>query len=141
MSHDPTPRAKMLRTSALWLTALAAAASPAVVSAATSSASARKTGVTVLAKVTAKPGMGDQLHDVFLGLVAPARKDAGNISYDLVRGVDDPLTFVSIECWADAASLQAHLKTPPITDAIAKLGSIVAGPPEIVSYTMVSDPV
>ncbi|MBD5635463.1 MAG: antibiotic biosynthesis monooxygenase [Candidatus Eremiobacteraeota bacterium] len=133
-------RPALLRSAALAFGALSAAAI-APLPAAAADAGMRKAGIVVIATVKAKPGMEGQLHDVFLSIVGPARADGGNLSYDLVQSVEDPTTFVSIEVWKSSAALQAHLATQPVTDAIAKLGSIVAGPPAIVSYKMVSDPV
>jgi quinol monooxygenase YgiN len=117
-----------------------AVAAPLPALAAMASSADRKAGVTVIAKLTAKPGQEAALHDLFLGLVAGARAEPANISYDLVVSVDDPATFVSIECWKSADALQAHLKTAPVLAAIAKLPPIVAAPPSILSYKMVSDP-
>ncbi len=118
-----------------------AASAPLPILAASKDAAARKSGITVIATLKAKPGQEAALHDLFLGLVAPARADPTNVSYDLVVSVDDPATFVSIECWQSADALAAHLKTASVLDAIGKLGPIVAGPPSILSYKMVSEPV
>lgn len=135
-------RSALLANGSAILGAFALAASaPLPASAAPKDAAARKSGITVIAKLTAKPGQEAALHDLFLGLVAPARAEPTNISYDLVVSVDDPATFVSVECWQSADALAAHLKTPPVLDAIGKLGPIVAGPPSILSFKMVSDPV
>jgi quinol monooxygenase YgiN len=133
--------ALLVRASAILGAFTLAASAPLPVLAASKDAAARKSGVTVIATLKAKPGQEAALHDLFLGLVAHARAEATNISYDLVVSVDDPATFVSIECWENADALAAHLKTPPVLDAIGKLGPIVAGPPSILSYKMVSDPV
>jgi quinol monooxygenase YgiN len=118
-----------------------ALASPLPASAATKGAAAHKAGVTVVAKVVAKAGQEQALHDLFLGLVGPARSEATNVSYDLYTSIDDPATFVSVECWTSADALAAHLKTPIVVDTIGKLGPVVAAPPSIVSFKMVSDPV
>jgi quinol monooxygenase YgiN len=138
---DSIARPALLKNAALFLVGMTAAAFvPQPAEAAMADAMARKGGITVLATVKAKPGSEQMLHDVFLSLVAPARADAGNISYDLVVSSDDPATFVSVEQWKSPDALAAHLKTAPVTSAIAKLGTIVAGPPVILSYKMVSDP-
>jgi quinol monooxygenase YgiN len=101
---------------------------------------ARKAGVTVLAHVVAKPGMESQVRDIFLSIVGPARTENGNLSYDLVESIDDPATFVSIETWKSADILQAHLSSQGIKDVIAKIAPLLAAPPSIVAFKMLSDP-
>ena len=141
-SESVMSRPALLTSAAAILGAFTlAASSPLPALAAMKGPAARKAGVTVIATIVAKPGEETALHDLFLSLVGPARADATNISYDLVRSVDNPATFVSIECWQSADALAAHLKSPIILDAIAKLPNIVAAAPAVLSYTMVSDPV
>ncbi len=132
--------ALLINASALLGAFTLAASAPLPVLAASKDAAAHKSGITVIATLKAKPGQEAALHDLFLGLVEHARAEPTNVSYDLVVSVDDPATFVSIECWQSADALAAHLKTPAVLDAIGKLGPIVAGPPSILSYKMVSDP-
>ncbi len=96
--------------------------------------------IVVLATVKSLPGMEAKLHDVFLSLVAPARADAGNISYDLVHAIDDPTTFISIERWSSPEALATHLKSQTIADAVTKLTGVLAAPPAIVSYKLISTP-
>ncbi len=96
--------------------------------------------IVVLATVKSLPGMESKLHDVFLSLVAPARADAGNISYDLVHSIDDPTTFISIERWSSPDALATHLKSQTIADAVTKLTGVLAAPPAIISYKLISTP-
>jgi quinol monooxygenase YgiN len=69
---------------------------------------------TVRAHVKAKPGKEVEMRKELLSLVAPSRKDAGCINYDLHEGKDNPAVFVFHENWASQAHLDAHLQKPDL---------------------------
>lgn len=47
----------------------------------------------------------------FRALASATRREAGNISYDVYRGIDDDLKFYIVEHWASPAALAAHERT------------------------------
>ena len=47
--------------------------------------------------------------------------DAGCISYQLARDLNDPMHFAVIEEWADMASLEAHMKAAHFIELIPQL--------------------
>ena len=47
----------------------------------------------------------------FRALAAAARKESGNLSYDLFRGIDDDQEFYVVEHWASPAALATHERT------------------------------
>ena len=47
----------------------------------------------------------------FRALAAAARKESGNLSYDLFRGIDDDQEFYVVEHWASLAALATHERT------------------------------
>lgn len=87
--------------------------------------------VFVIARVVASPGAAEALRAVLASLIAPTRAEAGCIQYDLLRDREDPGVFTFVEAWADDAALDAHFETPHFRDAAAKIGPLVAGPPDI----------
>jgi quinol monooxygenase YgiN len=56
----------------------------------------------------------EHINDVtaaFRALATASRRDAGNLSYDIYRGIDDDLDFYIVEHWASPAALTAHERT------------------------------
>ena len=47
----------------------------------------------------------------FRALVSASRKDPGNLSYDVYRGIDDDQEFYVVEHWASPEALAAHERT------------------------------
>ena len=96
--------------------------------------------VVVLARLVAQPGKEDAVREAFLTIVGPTRLEADNISYDVVQSVENPAEFVSVESWKSAAALPGHMQQKYVTDAIAQVGSLLAAPPSIITYTEISNP-
>src|ERR1035441_7658759 len=87
--------------------------------------------LTVTAQVKAKPGKESQMRQELLSLVAPSRQDAGCLNYDLHQGVDNPALFLFHENWTSKAHLDRHLQKPELQAVLARLGQLVAEPPQI----------
>ena len=87
--------------------------------------------ITVVAQIKAKPGNESQVRLLLLSLVAPSRKDAGCLNYDLHQGTNDPTLFLFHENWTSKAHLDAHLQKPDLQAALARVGQLVADPPQI----------
>ena len=87
--------------------------------------------LTVLAQMKAKPGKESQVRQELLSLVAPNRKDAGCVNYDLHQAVDNPALFLFHENWVSKAHLDAHLQKPDLQAVLGRLGPLVAEPPQI----------
>lgn len=75
----------------------------------------------VLAVITAKPGMRNQILEVFRANVPAVHAEAGCIAYEAVFDVRDPApgfaqfgadSFVVVEKWASLEALQAHTVAP-----------------------------
>ena len=94
--------------------------------------------VTVVARMTAKPGKEAALKNELLGLVAPSRKDAGCLNYDLHQSPENPANFMFYENWESKALLDQHLATPHLKTFLAKAGDLLAGRPEIVLWEKIS---
>ena len=87
--------------------------------------------LTVVAQVKAKPGKEAQVRQELLSLVAPSGKDAGCLNYDLHQGLDNPALFLFHENWTSKAHLDQHLQKPDLQAVLARVGQLVAEPPQI----------
>ena len=75
----------------------------------------------VLAIITAKPGMRDQMLEAYRGNVAAVRAEDGCVAYEAVVDVRNPAPgfaqfgpdkFVVVEKWASLDALKAHAVAP-----------------------------
>jgi quinol monooxygenase YgiN len=96
--------------------------------------------VTVVARVEAKPGMGDRLAEEMKPLVEGSRSDAGCINYDLHRGLENPSTLVIYENWSSSQALDEHLEQPHVQEWLGKLDELADGEVEITRLEMISAP-
>jgi quinol monooxygenase YgiN len=87
--------------------------------------------VTVVAQFKAKPGKEKQVRQELLSLLAPSRKDAGCVNYDLHQGLENPALFLFHENWASKAHLDAHLQKPDLRAVLGRVGQLVAEPPQV----------
>ena len=87
--------------------------------------------VTVIAQIKAKPGKESEVRRELLSLVAPSRKDAGCVNYDLHQALDNPALFMFHENWRSEAQREAHLQKPDLKAGLEKVGQLVAEPPQI----------
>ena len=92
---------------------------------------------TVTAQVKTKPGKESQMRQELLSLVAPSRQDAGCLNYDLHQAVDNPALFLFHENWTSKAHLDRHLQKPELQAVLARLGQLVAEPPQITLWEKV----
>ncbi|MDT7951462.1 MAG: putative quinol monooxygenase [Acetobacteraceae bacterium] len=80
--------------------------------------------LTVVAKLTAKPGKEDELLPMLQALLAPTHAEPGCINYDLHRSHEQPGTFMFIESWASRELLEAHMKSPHLVEFSDKQGAL-----------------
>jgi len=98
-----------------------------------------KTGITIIAFITAKAGMQQQVREVLLDLVAQTRKEKGCVNYDLHESQDNPREFVMYENWESAADLDAHARSEHL-QAFGKVArGLLERPAEITKWDMVSE--
>ena len=81
--------------------------------------------ITVMAKVTARPGREDELAALFEAQVQSVqREEPHTVSYAIYRTADDPLTFWFLEQYEDDAARALHSSAPHIRADIARLGDL-----------------
>ena len=59
------------------------------------------------------------------------RRDHEVCNYDLHQARDNPALFLFHENWVSKAHLDAHLQKPDLQAVLARLGQLVAEPPQI----------
>ena len=94
--------------------------------------------LTVIAQIKAKPGKENQVRQELLSLVAPSRKDAGCVNYDLHQSPDNPALFLFHENWTSKAHLDAHLQKPDLQAVLGRVGQLVAEPPQITLWEKIA---
>jgi quinol monooxygenase YgiN len=90
-----------------------------------------KTVITVVATFQARPGKEAALKETLTGLLAPTRKEAGCINYDLHVSPENSGQFLFHENWTSKELLDAHLKSPHIVALLHRLDELCTAFPEI----------
>ena len=98
-----------------------------------------RTGLTVIAHITAKAGHEEQLRAALLDLVAQTRKEKGCINYDLHQSQESAAQFVMYENWDSAADLEAHAKSAHLQAFGKSFGQLLERPTQIGTWVMVSE--
>ena len=79
----------------------------------------------VVAIITAKPGMEQQLEANFRAVISATHAEEGCQVYQLNRDTDNPRRFVWIEDWASRDHLDRHLATDHIKTLFASFADLV----------------
>ena len=91
----------------------------------------------VVARIKARPETLSEVRELLCGLVEPTRKESGCVSYELLQNREDPTDFTFVEEWESAAALESHAASDHIKATRTKLGPVVAGSPDIRTYSVV----
>jgi quinol monooxygenase YgiN len=76
--------------------------------------------VAVLAQFIAKPGRDAGIRDGLLRVVEGARRERGNLDYDLYQLTHQPWAFYVLADWADQGAADAHVASPHVRDFLAE---------------------
>jgi quinol monooxygenase YgiN len=87
--------------------------------------------ITVVATFQARPGKETELKEALTGLVAPTRREAGCINYDLHSSPEDPAIFLFHENWTGKAALDTHMRSPHIQKLLPRVNELCVAFPEI----------
>src|SRR5947209_6298018 len=82
--------------------------------------------VSLLAKVTAQHGKGDELVAAFEPLIQQVRNEPGTLLYLINRSKDDPDQFWSSELYTDEDAFAAHSGSDAMAKAVPTLGPLIA---------------
>ena len=86
------------------------------------------TGLTVIARIKAKPGMEKQMQQDLLASLTPTRSEIGNITFDLLIDINEPTVFVLYENWESQAALDAHFEQPYVKQVLKAYEVTLAEP-------------
>ena len=92
----------------------------------------------VILRLTARPDKVDELKRILTDVVVPTRKEPGCISYEVFQNNADPCDFTFVEEWRDQAALDAHWASPHVQDVLAKVGPLLAAPPDDRRYSKIA---
>jgi len=91
----------------------------------------------VIATITVKPGMVNIFTTVFSELAEGSRKEAGCISFQLFRGLQNGELFYMVEEWESETAIQQHMNSQHYQQAMAGVGEMLLNEPEINICTLV----
>lgn len=80
--------------------------------------------ITIIAKITVKPGMAQVFTAGFSGLAPESRKEAGCISYNLFSDLKDGNVFYTVEEWENEEAIKKHMQSPHFLKATAGFAEI-----------------
>ena len=85
----------------------------------------------MVVKFRAKPGKSEEMKAFWLEMQKEvAKSEPGNVYYDLMVMAGDPEVYVIVERYRDAAAVAAHGQSEKAKAMFAKLGELMAGPPQ-----------
>jgi quinol monooxygenase YgiN len=87
--------------------------------------------LTVVATFQARPGKETDLRAALIRLLAPTRKEAGCVSYDVHQSADDPAKFLFYENWRSKEDLDAHMKSPHLQKLVPRVDELCVAFPQI----------
>jgi quinol monooxygenase YgiN len=94
----------------------------------------KPSGIHVVARALCRPEKTDELCGILLRVAEESRKEPGCVSYEVVRGTEDPNEVMTIECWKDKEAIDAHFARPYVVDLFARVPGLVAQTPEVKTY-------
>jgi quinol monooxygenase YgiN len=80
--------------------------------------------------VEAVPSAGDQAAALLGSFAAAARKDEGNLRFEVLRRIGTPRQFAILEVWKDAKAREGHGASAPVKALADKLRPLLASPPD-----------
>jgi quinol monooxygenase YgiN len=92
----------------------------------------------VVAHLRAKAGKEEELKALLCGLIAPTRQEAGYLEYQLYQNKADSQDFTFVEEWESDLALDAHLASPHLVSAIARLPELLEGDADIRRYRLIA---
>ena len=95
--------------------------------------------VTVIARIRAISGKEEELKKALLELIAPSRKDAGCLNYDLHQSTEHKSCFLFHENWESKELLDKHMTTGHLKAFMAKGDKFLAEPPQITLWERISE--
>ncbi len=90
--------------------------------------------ITIVAPVRVKPGKTAEFEAIVVDLIKASRAEAGNVSYDLYRDLENGNILAFIENWRDRAAFDFHLDTPHFKKAAEQMAGCCEAGAEVHMY-------
>jgi quinol monooxygenase YgiN len=87
--------------------------------------------VLVIGRVQCRPEQRDELVVLLERMQDDSRREEGCLRYGFFAAVEDPLSFVAVEEWADREALDRHFAQPHLQEFARRLLQVVSAPPEV----------
>ena len=87
--------------------------------------------VLVIGRVSCSVDRREELVAALEEMQEASRREDGCIRYGFFAAVEDPLSFVAVEEWADRDALDRHFETAHLQEFAGKLLAAADGQPEI----------
>jgi quinol monooxygenase YgiN len=95
--------------------------------------------ISLLAKIKVQPGKEAEFTTAAKEMIATVKTaEPGTLAYILHQNSKDPTEFIYYEAYKDQAAFDAHGKTDHMKAFGGKIGSILAGRPELTFLTEVA---
>jgi quinol monooxygenase YgiN len=85
----------------------------------------------VIGRVRCAPARREDLVTLFEKMQDDSRREEGCLRYGFFAAVEDPLSFVAVEEWADRGALDRHFAEPHLHEFARHLGELVSERPEV----------
>jgi quinol monooxygenase YgiN len=85
----------------------------------------------VIGRVKCDPGKREELTALLQQMQDDSRREEGCIRYGFFAAVEDPLSFIAVEEWADREALDRHFAQQHLRDFTARLLQLVSERPEV----------
>ena len=85
----------------------------------------------VIGRVRCEADQRDELVALLRTMQDNSRREEGCLRYGFFAAVEDPLTFVAVEEWADRAALDAHFAQPHLQQFAKSLLELISERPEV----------
>ena len=87
--------------------------------------------VLVIGRVECGAEHRDELVGLLERMQNDSRREDGCLRYGFFAAVENPLSFVAVEEWADRAALDRHFERPHLQEFAGRLLKLVSEPPEV----------
>ena len=92
----------------------------------------------VIGRVRCAPEQRDRLVALLERMQDDSRREDGCLRYGFFAAVEDPLSFVAVEEWADRDALDRHFQQPHLHEFARSLGELVSERPEVAIHEIAS---
>jgi quinol monooxygenase YgiN len=90
----------------------------------------------VIGRVSCAAESRDDLIAAFKEMQENSRREEGCLRYGFFAAVEDPLSFIAVEEWADQEALDRHFAQPHLHAFARRLGELVSSRPEVAIHAV-----